>query len=98
MGLTRRGRPGRADVTSRRAAARSSRAAASPAVGERHVELRDGERLEADGVVLALPPRMAHEVAPDALPVEPGLNASPIVNVHLWYDRPVMDEPFDGRR
>jgi squalene-associated FAD-dependent desaturase len=65
-------------------------------VGERHVELRDGERLEADGIVLAIPPRMAHEVAPEALPVEPGLNASPIVNVHLWYDRPVMDEPFEA--
>ena len=66
------------------------------AVGERHVELRGGERLEADGIVLAIPPRMAHEVAPDALPDEPGLNASPIVNVHLWYDRPVMDEPFEA--
>jgi squalene-associated FAD-dependent desaturase len=66
------------------------------AVGERHVEMRGGERLEADGIVLAVPPRMAHEVAPDALPREPGLNASPIVNVHLWYDRPVMDEPFEA--
>jgi squalene-associated FAD-dependent desaturase len=66
------------------------------AVGERHVELRGGERLDADGIVLALPPRMAHEVAPDALPREPGLNASPIVNVHLWYDRPVMEEPFEA--
>jgi squalene-associated FAD-dependent desaturase len=66
------------------------------AVGERHVELRGGERLEADGIVLAVPPRMAHEVAPDALPREPGLNASPIVNVHLWYDRAVMDAPFEA--
>jgi squalene-associated FAD-dependent desaturase len=66
------------------------------AVGERHVELRDGERLEADGIVVAVPPRMAHEVAPDALPHEPGLNAAPIVNVHLWYDRPIMDEPFEA--
>jgi hypothetical protein len=66
------------------------------AVGERHVELRGGERLEADAIVLAIPARIAHEVAPDALPVEPGLNASPIVNVHLWYDRPVMDEPFQA--
>ena len=24
----------------------------------------------------------------------PGLGASPIVNVHVWYDRPVMDERF----
>jgi uncharacterized protein with NAD-binding domain and iron-sulfur cluster len=33
-------------------------------------------------------------VAPDALPVDPDLGASPIVNVHLWYDRPVMREPI----
>ena len=62
--------------------------------GPEGVDMRDGERIDADGVVLAMPPRMAHEVAPEALPAEPGLNASPIVNVHLWYDRPVMDEPF----
>jgi squalene-associated FAD-dependent desaturase len=58
------------------------------------VELSDGERIAADGVVLALPPRRVREVAPDALPSDPGLGSSPIVNVHLWYDRPVMDEPF----
>ena len=56
--------------------------------------LSDGERLEADGVVLALPPDRVRAVAPDALPADPGLGASPIVNVHVWYDRPVMDEPF----
>ncbi len=58
------------------------------------VTLGDGERLAADGVVVALPPGRAREVAPGALPDDPGLGTSPIVNVHLWYDRPVMDEPF----
>ncbi|WP_217915026.1 hydroxysqualene dehydroxylase HpnE [Miltoncostaea marina] len=58
------------------------------------VALRDGERLPADGVVLALPPERARAAAPEALPADPALGASPIVNVHLWYDRPVMDEPF----
>ena len=58
------------------------------------VVLSDGERLEADRVVLALPPSRAREVAPGALPEDPGLGASPILNVHLWYDRPVMDDPF----
>ena len=48
----------------------------------------------ADRVVLAVPPWRAREVAPGALPDDPGLGTSPIVNVHLWYDRPVMDEPF----
>ncbi len=58
------------------------------------VTLSDGARLDADAVVIALPPTRVREVAPEALPVDPGLGSSPIVNVHLWYDRPVMDEPF----
>jgi hydroxysqualene dehydroxylase len=58
------------------------------------VVLSDGERLEAERVVLALPPSRVREVSPDALPADPGLGASPILNVHVWYDRPVMDEPF----
>jgi squalene-associated FAD-dependent desaturase len=58
------------------------------------VTLADGERLPAERVVLALPPSRAREVAPGALPVDPGLGASPILNVHVWYDRPVMDERF----
>ena len=58
------------------------------------VTLGDGERLDADGVVVALPPERAREVAPDALPADPGLGSSPIVNVHLWFERPVMREAF----
>jgi squalene-associated FAD-dependent desaturase len=58
------------------------------------VTLGDGERLEAGAVVLALPPARVAAVAPGALAADPGLGAAPIVNVHLWYDRPVMDEPF----
>ena len=56
--------------------------------------------IAADAVVLAVP----HEVAarlipPGALPDATvagwaGLGASPIVNVHVIYDRPVMDQPF----
>jgi len=58
------------------------------------VELTGGERLPADAVVLALPPDRAREACPDALAEDPGLGSSPIVNVHLWFDRPVMDVPF----
>lgn len=58
------------------------------------VVLGDGERLPADAVVVALPPARAREVAPAALPEDPGLGAAPILNVHVWYDRPVMDERF----
>ena len=60
----------------------------------------DAAEILADAVVLAVP----HEVAarlipPGALPDATvagwaGLGASPIVNVHVIYDRPVMDEPF----
>ena len=58
------------------------------------VVMSDGERIPADRVVLALPPSRVMEVAPGALAEDPGLGASPILNVHVWYDRPVMDEPF----
>ncbi len=57
------------------------------------VVLSTGERLSADAVVLALPPERIAEVAP--LPtIGQGLGSSPIVNIHLWYDRPVMRGPF----
>ncbi len=62
--------------------------------GPAGVRLADGERLPADAVVIALPPDRARAVAPAALPADPGLGSSPIVNVHVWYDRPVMGEPF----
>ncbi|QXJ26368.1 FAD-dependent oxidoreductase [Actinomadura graeca] len=58
----------------------------------------DGTPIAADAVVMAVP----HEVAARLLPAEalpdplrwPELGASPIVNVHVVYDRPVMDLPF----
>ncbi len=59
----------------------------------RGVTLDDGTEIDADAVVVALPPGRARAVAPDAIPVDPALGESPIVNVHLWYDRPVMSQP-----
>jgi squalene-associated FAD-dependent desaturase len=73
------------------------------------IEPRDGggyvvrlaeEELTADAVVLAVPhEKAAPLMPPGALPEETvaawsGLGASPIVNVHVIYDRPVMDQPF----
>ncbi len=58
-----------------------------------HVELTSGETLAAEGVVLALPPDRAAAVAPAAVS-DPGLGTSPIVNVHAWFDRPLMRGPF----
>ncbi len=60
----------------------------------------DGERLPADAVVLAVPhDAAANLLPPGALPGRDAedllqLGVSPIVNVHLVYDRPVMDFPF----
>jgi len=54
----------------------------------------------ADAVVLAVPPEQAARLIPgDALPAAEvsawsGLGASPIVNLHVIYDRRVMDLPF----
>jgi squalene-associated FAD-dependent desaturase len=56
--------------------------------------------IPADAVVLAVPHEAAARlIPPGALPdatvaAWAGLGASPIVNVHVIYDRPVMDLPF----
>jgi len=63
------------------------------------VRLADDE-LAADAVVLAVPhEKAAPLMPPGALPEQTvnawsGLGASPIVNVHVIYDRPVTDLPF----
>jgi squalene-associated FAD-dependent desaturase len=59
-----------------------------------------GEDLVADAVVLAVPHEQAARLIPHgALPADTvdgwaGLGAAPIVNVHVIYDRKVMDGPF----
>ena len=60
----------------------------------------EGEAILADAVVLAVPHEQAAKlIPPGALPAETvdgwaGLGAAPIVNVHVIYDRKVMDVPF----
>ncbi|MFL6051908.1 MAG: hydroxysqualene dehydroxylase HpnE [Actinoallomurus sp.] len=58
----------------------------------------DGERIDASAVIVATPHRQAAHLVPwDAAPGRDrwaGLGESPIVNVHLHYDRPVTDLPF----
>jgi hydroxysqualene dehydroxylase len=63
------------------------------------VHERDGHRHQVDGVVLAVPPPQAEALLPTgSLDLDPGwstrLGSSPIVNVHVVLDRPVMDAPF----
>lgn len=63
------------------------------------------EALPATGVVLAVPPDQAARLLPAAAALDTGpdgpgpagwrqLGAAPIVNVHILYDRQVMDLPF----
>jgi squalene-associated FAD-dependent desaturase len=48
-----------------------------------------------DQVVCAVPPDVAARVLPPGvLPAGGGLGTSPIVNVHIVYDRTVLDRPF----
>jgi len=64
------------------------------------VETSDGERVVARAVIAAIPPRDLTELLPDRLrnvsPFAglPRIPMSPIVNLHLWFDRPVLAEPF----
>jgi squalene-associated FAD-dependent desaturase len=64
------------------------------------IGLAQGDPVTADAVVLAVPHERAAPLIPaGALPEQTvagwaGLGASPIVNVHVIYDRPVMDLPF----
>lgn len=59
-----------------------------------------GEVLEADGYVLAMPPAAMLEMLPPALAAHSffagaaRIEYAPIVNIHLWYDRPVTAIPF----
>jgi squalene-associated FAD-dependent desaturase len=60
---------------------------------------RDGARLDVDAVVLAVPPAQAERLLPaDSTDLPAGwaerLGTSPIVNVHVVFDRQVMDHSF----
>ena len=68
-----------------------------------HLELRDGRRLTAAAYVSALPPHGLFPLLPiavrrsvPALGGIEGLASSPIVSVHVWFDRPLLPMPFVG--
>ncbi|MEV0914809.1 hydroxysqualene dehydroxylase HpnE [Streptomyces sp. NPDC049967] len=56
------------------------------------------ERIEADTVVLAVPQRETHDLLPDGALDAPEklleIGSSPILNVHVVYDRKVLRRPF----
>jgi squalene-associated FAD-dependent desaturase len=75
---------------------------ADPAPGNGHppvagVQLSGGEVVTGDAYVVALPFHSLPAVLPPRLLQDPffaraaELESSPIVNVHIWYDRPVME-------
>lgn len=57
-----------------------------------------GAPLEADAVVLAVPPREAHALLPEGALDAPDrllrIGTAPILNIHVVYDRKVMRRPF----
>ena len=68
--------------------------AAGRALGDR---VRLGHRVEtlaeldADAIVVAVPPRESARLLGEP---EPALEDSPIVSVHLWFDRPLLGRPL----
>jgi len=66
------------------------------------VELADGETVEGDAVVAAIPPWDLPPILGDHAPLAGLAKAaaeftpSPIVTVHLWWDRSVHRAPFSG--
>lgn len=53
--------------------------------------LADGERVEADAFVVALPPAESARLLDEE---DPGLESSPIVSVHLLFDRELLPYPL----
>ena len=62
------------------------------------VRLAGGEQLRAGHVIVAVPPARAAALIPDGAGVDRdawrGLGSSPIVNLHVVYDRRVLELPF----
>ena len=56
---------------------------------EHRVESLD--ELDADAIVLAVTPRESARLLGEP---EPALEDSPIVSVHLWFDRPLLEQPL----
>jgi len=65
------------------------------------VELKDGERIEADAVISAVPHTALLKMLPQELrsgefATIDKLRAAPIVSINLWFDRGVFDRQFVG--
>ena len=71
------------------AAERTLRAAGATINPSERIESLDD--VDADAIVVAVPP---HESARLLGEPDPGLEDSPIVSVHLWFDRPLLTSPL----
>jgi squalene-associated FAD-dependent desaturase len=65
------------------------------------VELKDGERIDADAVISAVPPQALLPMLPRELSETEfadlaQLGSSPIVSINLWFDRAIIDREFVG--
>jgi len=86
-------------LTAAGAQVRTSTAVRCLEPGDEWQVITDGDRTAADQVILAVPPPAAENLLPPgsvALPEgwSQRLGSSPIVNVHVVLDRPVLDQPF----
>ncbi|HZS21907.1 MAG TPA: hydroxysqualene dehydroxylase HpnE, partial [Pseudonocardiaceae bacterium] len=86
-------------LTAAGAQVRTSTAVRCLEPGDEWQVITDGDRTAADQVILAVPPSAAENLLPPgsvALPEgwSQRLGSSPIVNVHVVLDRPVLDQPF----
>jgi monoamine oxidase len=77
---------------------RASAAAITTEESAFRVQISGAPTLSADAVVLAVPPDRAGRLAPAGAGVDPArlrrLGTSPIVNLHVVYDRRVLEVPF----
>jgi len=69
----------------------------------RGVKLRDGSEISARGVVSAVPHHILPRILPEEIPAgDPffgrvaEMTSSPILSIHLWFDREVMESSFVG--
>jgi predicted NAD/FAD-dependent oxidoreductase len=86
-------------LTAAGAQVRTSTAVRRLEAGDGWQVITDGDRTVADQVVVAVPPPAAENLLPPgSVPLPEGwsqrLGSSPIVNVHVVLDRPVLDQPF----
>ena len=86
-------RPRPADEAARLDARRRGRAACSATASGSSTRVESLDELDADAIVVAVPPRESARLLGEPAPA---LEDSPIVSVHLWFDRPLLGRAARG--